>query len=350
MRAILLSGGSAWVFVKAVTILFGLIAVSRLLPGPNRQVPGYRPRPLRAAVRYGGALSAAAAVITGCAMITAGRPGHAPAPPRSDALALGMYAPGVATSYTPEQEFTAATGVHPSVVLAYSALRAPFNTGFARLALAHGATPFIQLMPGSVPMRAVASGAEDTRLRADAAQVKNLGHQVMLSFAPEANGTWYGWGWSHTPPAEWVAAWRHVVTVFRQAGAVNVTWVWTVNVTFPHSGPVADYWPGAAYVGEVGIDGYLVRPSDTFTSLFGSVLSAVRKLTTRPVILSETAVGPAAGTAAIGRLFAGARANKIGLLVWFDEAQHDGLYHQDWRLEDDPAALAAYRAAAKEHS
>ena len=47
MRAILLSGGSAWVFVKAVTILFGLIALSRLLPGPNRQVPGYRPRPLR---------------------------------------------------------------------------------------------------------------------------------------------------------------------------------------------------------------------------------------------------------------------------------------------------------------
>jgi len=45
-----------------------------------------------------------------------------------------------------------------------------------------------------------------------------------------------------------------------------------------------------------------------------------------------------------------ARANKIGLLVWFDEAQHDGHYHQDWRLEDDPAALAAYRAAAKEHS
>ena len=195
-------------------------------------------------------------------MIIAGRPGHAPAPPRSDTLALGMYAPGVATSYTPEQEFTAATGVHPSVY-ATAPCRRRSNTGFARLVLAHRATPFIQLMPGSVPMRAVASGTEDTQLRADAAQVKNLGHQVMLSFAPEANGTWYAWGWSHTPPAEWVAAWRHAVTVFRQAGALNVTWVWTVNVAFPDSGPVADYWPGAAYVGEVGIDGYFIRPSDT---------------------------------------------------------------------------------------
>jgi len=34
-------------------------------------------------------------------------------------------------------------------------------------------------------------------------------------------------------------------------------------------------------------------------------------------------------------------------LVWFDQAQHDGLYHQDWRLEDSPARLAAFRNAAK---
>jgi hypothetical protein len=26
-------------------------------------------------------------------------------------------------------------------------------------------------------------------------------------------------------------------------------------------------------------------------------------------------------------------------------AQHAGLYHQDWRLEDDPAARAAFSAA-----
>ena len=27
-----------------------------------------------------------------------------------------------------------------------------------------------------------------------------------------------------------VAAWRHIVTVFRALGARNVTWLWTVNI------------------------------------------------------------------------------------------------------------------------
>jgi hypothetical protein len=27
-------------------------------------------------------------------------------------------------------------------------------------------------------------------------------------------------------------------------------------------------------------------------------------------------------------------------------AQHDGIYHQDWHIEDDPAAATAFRRAA----
>ena len=95
----------------------------------------------------------------------------------------------------------------------------------------------------------------------------------MLSFAPEPNGNWYSWGWSHTPPTVWIAAWRHVVNVFRADGAHNVTWVWTMNVPFKGSGPISDYWPGASYVSEVGIDGYFVHPTDTFSSLFGPIVA-----------------------------------------------------------------------------
>jgi hypothetical protein len=32
--------------------------------------------------------------------------------------------------------------------------------------------------------------------------------------------------------------------------------------------------------------------------------------------------------------------------VWFDIAQNDGVYHQDWHLEDNPAAVSAFRHAA----
>jgi hypothetical protein len=33
-------------------------------------------------------------------------------------------------------------------------------------------------------------------------------------------------------------------------------------------------------------------------------------------------------------------------LVWFDISQDDGLYHQDWHLEGNPAAVTAFRRAA----
>jgi mannan endo-1,4-beta-mannosidase len=194
-------------------------------------------------------------------------------------------------------------------------------------------------------MQKVAVGAYDSSLRSYAAETRAFGRPVILSFAPEANGNWYQWGYGHTSPSTWVAAWRHVVTVFRQQGAANVTWMWTLNVPFPHSGPVSAYWPGSAYVGIIGVDGYFAKPSDTYASVFGTIIGQVRKLTSKPVLISETAVGPAAGTTKITALFAGVKADHLLGLVWFDQAQHGGQYHQDWRLEDDPAALATFRAA-----
>jgi glycosyl hydrolase family 26 len=361
IQGILFSGGPAWVIVKLVTVTFGAIAVSRLLPGPNRQVPGYRARPMRAAVKYAGGITVAAVLIVACTVAAphAGRPAasqpgktNQPIAKVHQPLAIGVFVPGVATSYAPASQFAAATGTTPSFLLAYSALTAPFNTAFARRALAHRAVPFIQLMPGEITMKDVVAGAEDARLRADAKQARALRRQIMLSFAPEPNGNWYQWGWSHTTAVQWVAAWRHVVSVFRSVGALNVTWVWTMNIPFKGSGPVSDYWPGASYVGEVGVDGYYAHASDTFASVFGPIITAVRKLTAKPILISETAIGPDSGARRepqIRGLFAGVKADHLLGFVWFDQAQHDGIYHQDWRLEDDPAALAEFRTAMKKY-
>jgi hypothetical protein len=35
-------------------------------------------------------------------------------------------------------------------------------------------------------------------------------------------------------------------------------------------------------------------------------------------------------------------------LVWFDIDQHQGIYHQDWRIENSPAAEAAFRLHASD--
>ena len=83
--------------------------------------------------------------------------------------------------------------------------------------------------------------------------------------------------------------------VFHSEGADNVTWLWTINQDRAGTGPITSWWPGAKYVTWVGIDGYYFRPTDTFASVFGSTIQQVRHLTRKPILLSETAVGPRAG-------------------------------------------------------
>jgi mannan endo-1,4-beta-mannosidase len=166
----------------------------------------------------------------------------------------------------------------------------------------------------------------------------------VLSFGHEMNGNWYSWANHRTSPGEFVAAWRHVVTVFRAAGASNVTWMWTVNViqkTIGVPSPAA-WWPGSSYVNWVGIDGYFIRASWKFAALFGPTIKAVRSLTLDPVLISETGASPNAGKPAkIATLFAGIRAYGLLGLVWFDADKH-----RDWRLTGT-AAVSAFRRYAQ---
>ena len=103
------------------------------------------------------------------------------------------------------------------------------------------------------------------------------------------------WGYGHVQPRTFVAAWRHIVTLFRGQGADNVTWLWTLQADAPGTGPVAAWWPGASYVTWVGIDGYYYRPSDTFASVFGRTIAEVRKLTEQAGPAVRDRRGPAGG-------------------------------------------------------
>jgi beta-mannanase len=179
--------------------------------------------------------------------------------------------------------------------------------------------------------------------------VRAFGHAVVIGFGHEMNAPWYSWGYKHVRPEVFVAAWRHIVTIFHGQGADNVTWLWTINQDRPGTGPIESWWPGAKYVTWVGIDGYYFRPTDTFATVFGDTIQQVRALTSKPILLSETAVGPNAGQfTKISDLFSGMRQYRTLGLVWFDKVQHDGIYHQDWRIENDPQADAAFRLGLSE--
>jgi mannan endo-1,4-beta-mannosidase len=263
--------------------------------------------------------------------------------PRAPGIYLGVYAKQAPRSYAGVTAFTAATGVRPGLVVYYSGWLEPFQRDFAAAVARHNAVPLVQIDPTGISLTAIAAGHYDAYLRAYAAAVRAFGARLILSFGHEMNGDWYSWGHRNTSPAVFVAAWRHIVTVFRAVGAHNVTWLWTVNVIERHAGipSPAAWWPGSSYVTWVGIDGYYDEPYWTFASLFGPTIKAVRALTLAPILISETGVAPAAGKPAkIADVFAGVHAYGLLGLVWFDADTK-----RDWRI-NSPAAIAAFRRGA----
>jgi mannan endo-1,4-beta-mannosidase len=270
--------------------------------------------------------------------------------PTSPDSYLGVYEPGTPHRYRLVATFATSVGRQPNLAGYYNGWGESFSTAFATTARRHGAATLIQIDPTDASIAAIAAGDYDGYLRAYADAVRDFGHPVVIGFGHEMNATWYTWGYGHVPPGTFVAAWRHLVTVFRQQGADNVTWMWTIQADTRHTGPVQEWWPGSQYVTWVGIDGYYYLPSDTFATVFGPTITQVRSFTAKPVLLSETAVGPAAGQAAkIQDLFRGMVAYGTLGLVWFDIAQHNGIYHQDWRIENSPGAEQSFRLAAQEY-
>ena len=326
--------------------------------GRHRQAPAER---LRSPVRHPRARLAASiaaagvavAIVVAFAVYSAGRPAK-PGPsalidaihglPTAPGSYIGLYERGTPPSYAGLSAFTTATGVRPDVLVTYSSWLEPFQTSFATTAAEHGAVPLVQINPFGVSVAAIASGQYDGYLSSYAEAVRAYRHPVILSFGHEMNGHWYPWASTQTSPADFVAAWQHIVTLFRELGVRNVTWLWTINTIHgqagvPSPGP---WWPGKSYVTWVGIDGYYLNSSSVFASVFGPTIADVRAQTRDPILIAETSATPAAGQPAkIADLFAGIQLYGLLGFVWFDAEA--GL---DWRLRS-PASIAAFRQGAE---
>lgn len=258
---------------------------------------------------------------------------------------LGVYERGVPQSYGRIFHFAKVIGHHPNLAVYYSTWGEPFQLSFADRAKRNGAAPIIQIDPRGVSLEAIAAGRYDAYLLSYARDVHAFGSPVVIGFGHEMNGPWYPWGIGHVFPQTWIAAWRHIVRFFRVQGVNNVTWMWTVNALSGKVASPVEWWPGSSYVTWIGIDGFYYSPTDSFSTVFGSTIRALRKLTSRPILLSETAVAPTADLARnIPALFNAIRVNRLLGLVWFDYSAKE-----DWRLEDDPAALAIFRRGVRHY-
>jgi hypothetical protein len=101
----------------------------------------------------------------------------------------------------------------------------------------------------------IASGSQDDWIIQRADAVKAFGSPIYLTFHHEPENDLATLG----TPADYAAAFRHIVSVFRSRGVTNVAFVWNImNWTLdPRSGrDPNDYYPGDGYVDIIGVDGY----------------------------------------------------------------------------------------------
>jgi serine/threonine-protein kinase len=241
-------------------------------------------------------------------------------------------------SYRPVADFADAAGRRPNLAGYSSGWGEPFAASFARTIWRHRALPLVQIDPSGVSLPAIADGLDDMYLRAYARSVRNFGHAVIIGFGQDMNAPGHSWGYGNVSGRTFVAAWRHIVKLFRHQGADNVTWVWTVSARRRGTSPAASWWPGSAYVGWAGVSGRYSRPSGTFASVFGHTISQVRQLTNKPVLASVTSAGPPARQPRqISRLFAGLNRYPVVALMWPSE---------DLRHENRQASAAIHGSLA----
>jgi Glycosyl hydrolase family 26 len=121
-----------------------------------------------------------------------------------------------------------------------------------------GAIPFVTWDPGSsTDFTGIAAGNYDAAINAAAARFEAFGHPIMLRMFEEFNlRTWN--------PAQLVAAWQHVVNLFKADGATNVGFVWCPSEygNSTERAEILQSYPGDSYVDWVSSDGYNDASSD----------------------------------------------------------------------------------------
>jgi len=275
-------------------------------------------------------------------------------------IKLGAYTPYAPASSSVLNEYTSMVGRKPDIVAFYKAFFAPLMTAEQAANLeAGGGVPMITWEPDqpssgfpAAEFPDIAAGRYDSQIRQAAKTAKEFSGEIMIRFAHEMNITAMPWG----PGQEgnvgnaYVEAWRHVVSIFRQEGAVNVKWVWCPNVDWGGV-PFSQYFPGDEWVDYVGLDGYNwgtvgTEQWQTASKLFGASYATLTQLSSKPVVLGEVSSGETGGSKAAwireGFLHTiPEQFPRVSAVVWFN-----AVAEQDWRINTSSSALEAFREVA----
>jgi len=250
---------------------------------------------------------------------------------------------------------------------------------------AYGAVPMLRLMPWGEPywepegyqeeysLQRIIDGEFDEYLSQWADQLKAFAKPVMVTFGAEMNGDWFAWsGVFHggaeaagfgdpgkaDGPERYVAAYRHIVDLFRQREVGNVTWYFQPNhESHPDEdwNSISAYYPGDEYVDWLGLSVYGAQEeTDEWVSFEQAMDPAYVEIMAlseeKPIVLAEWGVaeqpskGDKAGwyTEALGKLQT--RYPRVKIAVVYHERWENGDgTSSNLRIDSSPDALEAYR-------
>lgn len=262
--------------------------------------------------------------------------------------------------------FADATDYHPSALqFSQGWAEDQFDAGRITSIADRGMLPIISWEPWDYKVRgrtassgeqpayrlsAIVGGKYDTYIRSWATGVAALQFPVAIRFAHEMNGFWYPWceQSNDNRPGDYVKAWRHVHQIFDQAGADNVTWLWSPNVTYHGAAPLKRLYPGDTYVDWIGLSGYYGTANRTsyisFNQIFTTTLKELKTFTSKPIVVTETGATDASDQRArwITQMFSQLRGHpEILGVVWFESDKEI-----DWRIAGSASASAAFAKGA----
>jgi beta-mannanase len=290
------------------------------------------------------------------------KPTPRPYPP-SGKVFLGVETNLGPYDFTAADAFAAATAHRPAVLqFTQGWAQDKFDAGRLDAIVARHMLPIISWEPWDYRKRTdngdqaayrlstIINGTYDDYIRSWATGIAGLSYPVVIRFAHEMNGFWYPWCESSNGnrPGQYVQAWRHVHDIFMAAGATNVSWMWSPNVTYPGAAPLARLYPGDSYVDWVGLSGYYGTAGRekyiSFDEIFSKTLTELARFTHKPVVIAETGATNATGQQArwIKEMFkALPRHPQIIGVIWFEANKEI-----DWRIASAPAAASAYATGA----
>lgn len=208
-----------------------------------------------------------------------------------------------------------------------------------------GAIPLINWLPSNFAspphsqegvFTAIVQGRYDDFIRSHAEEIGKLHYPVFLNFAPQSDDPAVAYTLHrHNPLKQYLAAMLRVKDIFNEAGANNVSWIWTLH----HPANAAVMYPGANYVDWIGVDTKQgLQPLAQYFDAFRQHLKVFR----RPVMLMNAPVDNAQWLQEAATTIAGHYPEISGIVLGEDKVSTQPI-SPDTTMSDGkaPAVVAA---------